>query len=260
MKKFFLIAAMAALSLGAQAQEKLYLSTYNGTNLSKYDGKLCNVTVNRYVFTGWNTIALPFAMSEQELNDIFGADCQLERLASVEDNTQGGVTLNFVNCKADGLQANTPYMLHYTGEAATKRIVKQAEVSDAQAALTFSTASGEQVTMEGVRQHTDGEGLYGVLARDNSEVRFVSVDGEGTNGFYATRCYVRLASGNAKMLTARHLGYDEATSINAVAQQGELVDVFSLNGAKVASQLSADQVNSLRAGIYVVKGQKILVK
>ena len=107
MKKFFLIAAMAALSLGAQAQEKLYLSTYNGTNLSKYDGKLCNVTVNRYVFTGWNTIALPFAMSEQELNDIFGADCQLERLASVEDNTQGGVTLNFVNCKADGLQAAT---------------------------------------------------------------------------------------------------------------------------------------------------------
>jgi hypothetical protein len=255
MKKFFLIAAMAALSLGAQAQEKLYLSTYNGTNLSKYDGKLCNVTVNRYVFTGWNTIALPFAMSEQELNDIFGADCQLERLASVEDNTQGGVTLNFVNCKADGLQANTPYMLHYTGEAATKRIVKQAEVSDAQAALTFSTASGEQVTMEGVRQHTDGEGLYGVLARDNSEVRFVSVDGEGTNGFYATRCYVSVSTGNNTMLTTNHLGEGEATAINAIARSGERVDVFTVSGVKVA-----DRIDGLQPGVYVVKGKKVMVK
>ena len=60
MKKLLVIAAMAALSLGAQAQERLILSTYNGTNLAKYDGKVCNVTVNRYTFTGWNTIALPF--------------------------------------------------------------------------------------------------------------------------------------------------------------------------------------------------------
>ena len=86
MKKLLVIAAMAALSLGAQAQERLILSTYNGTNLAKYDGKVCNVTVNRYTFTGWNTIALPFSMSEQELNDVFGSDCRLERLISAEDN------------------------------------------------------------------------------------------------------------------------------------------------------------------------------
>ena len=39
MKKMMVIAAMAALSLGAMAQEKLTLSTYNGTNLTRYDGK-----------------------------------------------------------------------------------------------------------------------------------------------------------------------------------------------------------------------------
>lgn len=259
MKKLYLIAAMAVASLGMQAQTKLYLSTYNGTNIAKYDGQVCNVTVNRYVFTGWNTIALPFTMSEQELNAVFGSDCRLERLASAEDNG-GGVTLNFINCKQEGMQANTPYMLYYTGEAGTKKIVKEAEVSDGQSAMTFTTQSGEVVTMEGARTHTGGDGLYGVLARDNAEVKFVAVGQEHTSGFYATRCYIRLASGTVKELSARHLGYGEATSISAIAAGNELVDVYNTAGAKVATQIPASQVSSLRPALYIVKGQKILVK
>lgn len=260
MKKLLVIAAMAALSLGVQAQEKLILSTYNGTNLAKYDGKMCNITVNRYVFTGWNTVALPFSMSEQELNDVFGSDCRLERLFSAEDNDMNGVTLNFIDCKQSGLEANTPYMLYYTGEAGNKKIVKQAEVTQGQATLTFTTQSGEKVTMEGAQTQTEGQGLYGVLARDNSEVRFVSVGMENTTGFYATRCYIRLSSGTSKLLTAQHIGYGEATSINAIARQDELVDVYNTAGAKVASQIPANQVNNLHNGLYIVKGQKILVK
>jgi len=260
MKKLLVIAAMAALSLGAQAQEKLYLSTYNGTNLAKYDGKVCNVNVNRYVFTGWNTVALPFSLSEQELNDIFGSDCRLERLSSAEDNGTNRIMLNFIDCKKDGLEANTPYMLYYTGEAGTKKIVKEAEITKNQAVLTFTTQSGEEVTMEGAEKQTDAQGLYGVLARDNSEVRFVSVGEENTTGFYATRCYIRLSSGTAKILTANHLGYGEASSINAIARQDELVDVYNAAGTKVASQIRPADVNNLRPAIYIVKGQKILVK
>ena len=254
-----MIAAMAALTLGAQAQEKLYLSTYNGTNLARYDGKTCQVTMNRYVFTGWNTISLPFAMSEQELNDTFGSDCRLEKLVSAEDNAQG-ITLNFVNCKAGGIEANTPYMLYYTGEPTTKKFVKETEVANAQSAITLTTLNGEVVSMTGAAKHTEGQGLYGVLARDNDEVKFVSVGNENTNGFYATRCYIRLSSGTDKLLAARHLGYGETTSISAIAGQDELVDVYNLAGAKVASQVRASEVSSLRPAVYIVKGQKILVK
>ena len=259
MKKLFIIAAMTALTLGAQAQERLYLSTYGGTNLQKYDGKVCNVNVSRSVFTGWNTIALPFSMTEQELNETFGSDCLLEQLASVEDNANG-VTLNFINCKADGLKANTPYMLYYTGEMGTKKIAKEAEITDGQAALTFTTKSGEVVTMEAAKKQVEADGLFGVLARDNGEVKFVSVGNENTTGFYATRCYIRLSSGTSKLLTAQHLGYGEATSISAIAGQNELVDVYNLAGAKVASQISASEVNNLRPAVYIVKGQKVLVK
>ncbi|MCR5199163.1 MAG: hypothetical protein K6D55_10340 [Prevotella sp.] len=259
MKKLFIIAAMAALTLGAQAQERLLLSTYNGTNLNRYDGKVCNVTVNRLLYTGWNTLSLPFSMTEQELNDAFGSDCRLERLASAEDNAQG-ITLNFVNCKAGGLQANTPYMLYFSGETATKKIIKETEVSNAPSVITLTTPNGETVTMSGVQKHIDGEGLYGVMARDNSEVKFVSVGQEKTSGFYATRCHIRLSSGTNKLLTAQHLGYGEATSINAIANSDELVDVYTAAGTKVASQIRAAEVSNLRPAIYIVKGQKILVK
>lgn len=259
MKKLFIIAALSALTMSAQAQEKLNLSTYNGTNIARYDGKVCNVTVNRYMFTGWNTISLPFSMTEQELNETFGNDCKLEMLISAEDNAQG-ITLNFIDCKAGGLQANTPYMLYFTGESGNKKFVKEAEIMDAQSNIILTTLNGETVTMTGAAKHTEADGLYGVMARDNAEVKFVSVGGENTNGFYATRCYIRLSSGTDKKLTARHLGYGEATSIAAIANKDEIVDVYNLAGTKVASQIRASEVSNLHSGLYIVKGQKILVK
>lgn len=258
MKKFYLIALMAAATLSANAQQKLNLSTYSGTDLARYDGKTCDVTVNRQTFKGWNTLSLPFDLSEQELNEAFGSDCRLEKLVSV-DETAGAVQLNFQDCKAEGVQANIPYILYFTGETASRKITKQAVLTDAPSKLSFTTSSGDVVTMEGVKKHISGVGFYGVMAIDNGDAKFVKVH-ENTNGFFATRCYIQLSSGNSKQLTTRHLAAGNPTGINAVAADNELVDVYNLAGGKVASQVRAAEVNSLKAGVYVVKGQKILVK
>jgi len=258
MKKSIFIAALAVASLAANAQEKLTLSTYNGTNIEKYDGKICNVTVNRYMFTGWNTIALPFSVSAEEMNEVFGADCKLEKLVSVE-NVGNNVQLNFQDCKASGIQANTPYILYYTGETGNKKIAKEATLTDAPASISFTTGRGEVVTMSGVETKTAGVGFYGILARDNAEAKFTKVDAS-LSGFLATRCYIQLASGTEAKLVTNHLAAGETTSINAITRNGEKVDVFTVNGVRVATNLSASEVNSLRPGLYVVKGQKVIVK
>lgn len=258
MKKFYLIAAFAVATLAANAQEKLYLSTYNGTDIAKYDGKVCDVTVNRYVFTGWNTISLPFNLAEEELNETFGQNCRLEMLVGAEQNGQT-VTLNFQDCKAKGLQANTPYILYYTGENTTKKIVKAATVIDQQAALTYTIKnSSETVTMSGTKTHVDGKGLYGILARDNAQAQFVKVD-ETTNGFYATRCFIQLSTNNNLKLVSNHLSMGEATGIAAVAGKDELIDVYNTAGVRVATKVRASEIN-LQPGLYVVKGQKIMIK
>lgn len=258
MKKFYFIAALTLASFAANAQEKLTISTYNGTNVEKYDGKVCNVTVNRYVFNGWNTIALPFAVSAEELNEVFGSDCKLERLVSVE-NMGTDVQLNFQDCKAAGMEANTPYILYYAGENGNKKITKEAVISHAQAAITLRTQHGETVTMASIESKTAGLGLYGILAKNNAEAQFTKVDAS-LSGFLATRCYIQYSSEAATKFITNHLAAGETTSINAITKSGEKVDVFTTNGVRVASKISADQVNSLRSGIYVVKGQKILVK
>lgn len=256
MKKIYLIAMMAVMSLAVSAQQTLQLSTYNGTKLEKFNGTECQVTANRYVFHGWNTLSLPFALTENELNEIFGADCRLERLVGVESNGRG-LVLNFQDCKAEGVDANVPYILYFTGENSNKKISKQALITDAPAQLTFVVdGTGETVSMVGAQKHLDGAGFYGILAKDNAEALFTAVP-ENSGGFYATRCYVKVGSGNSVSLSTNHLAAGEATAINGIANTSKRADVYNLSGVKVASKANLSQ---LKPGVYVVDGQKVVVK
>ena len=260
MKKFYFIAALAVSALTANAQGTLNLSTYSGTNLEKYDGKALNVSVSRYVFNGWNTISLPFNVSTEDLEGIFGSDFKLEKLVGVE-NDGSNIKLNFQDCKEEGMKANVPYILYFAGEAGTKKLnVSNALIQDEDVSISFTAeGTGETVTMSCAKKQTSAEGLYGVLAKDNAEAKFVNVN-DVKNGFYATRCYIQLSSGNSTMLTTNHISADDATSITAIANESDIVDVFNISGVKVASHIKATDVNSLQKGIYVVKGKKVLVK
>ncbi len=258
MKKFYLIAMMAVMTLTASAQKNVNISTYAGTDLAKYDGVECNVNFNRYVFNGWNTIALPFDLTTSELEEAFGADCKLEKLVAV-DNDGANVKLYFQDCKAGGVQANTPYILYYTGENSYKKISKLATLSDDEASITLTTKSGETVTMASTKKHISGVGFYGVLAVDNADAKFVAVD-ETKNGFYASRCYIKLASGNTTNLSTIHIAAGEVTSIAAIAATSEKVDVYNISGVRVASGVKASELGNMQPGIYVINGQKVVVK
>lgn len=259
MKKLLLTTAVVLGCISMNAQEKLTLSTYKGTDLSKYAGKTLTVSVSRYLFNGWNTISLPFSMTAEQVNEAFGSDCKLEKLVGVE-NDGLSVKLNFQNCKSEGIKANTPYILYYAGENGSKKfITENAQVVDDVSAITFTAeGTGETVTMAPVQQQLEAQGLYGILAKDNTEAAFVNVNA-ATTGFYATRCYIQLSNGNSTILTTNHIEGDP-TSISAIAKANEIVDVYNISGVKVASQISAEQVNDLQKGIYIVKNKKVLVK
>ena len=257
MKKFYLIAAMMLTTVAVNAQQRLNLSTYAGTNLTKYADTECVVNANRFVCTGWNTLSLPFAVTEAELNEVFGTDCRLERLVGAELEGSG-ITLNFMDCKAEGIQPNVPYILYYSGEAANKQLTKTALVKAGESVVSFNAGS-VTVTMFGANTKRESKGLYGILARDNAEAKFVSADDIPT-GFYATRCGISLSNGTSTPLTARHLKAGEVTSITAIAGTNERVDVYNLAGQRVAGNIRVADMNNLPAAIYVVKGQKVMVK
>lgn len=254
MKRLYLIAALALATLTASAQQRLYLSTYKGTDVTKLDGKTCLVSTTRSMYKGWNTLSLPFSLSQQELNELFGSDCRLEKLVGVVEEAGATVQLNFQDCKAGGVEANTPYILYYTGENRNVKIAKEALIAYAPSALSFTTPSGDRVTMCGAASQTNGQGLYGVMVVNNSDANFVRV-GDNTQGFYATRCYVQLASGDSKLLTTRHFALGETTAVKAAVAQDNATEVYNASGVKVSNSK-----DNLKPGLYVVKGQKILVK
>ncbi|MBR5638752.1 MAG: hypothetical protein IKW83_03205 [Muribaculaceae bacterium] len=258
MKKLFCMIALAGLALTAMAQKPLNISTYNGTSVERYDGQLCNVTADRYLFTGWNTISMPFAMTEQEIDDALGMGVKLEKLVGV---TQQGteIVLNFQDCKAEGIEANKPYILYYPGEAGTKKFHANTQVASKDSKVTFTTDCGVELTMNGAAFKTDGKGLYGILAINNSDANFTSIDNDKAF-FYATRCYISIPGDQQFTLTPNHLGAGEVTSINEIAAANDIIDVYNVLGMRVAHNVKASDVNSLAPGIYVVKGRKILVK
>jgi hypothetical protein len=253
MKRFYLMAALVLATLTINAQQKLYLSTYKGTDVTKLDGKTCLVNATRSVYKGWNTLSLPFSLSQQELNELFGTDCRLEKLVGVEE-TGASIQLNFQDCKAGGVEANTPYILYYTGENRNVKIAKETVIANAPSSLSFTTPSGDKVSMCGAATQTDGQGLYGVMVINNGDANFVRV-GDNPQGFYATRCYIQLASGDSKLLTASHFAAGETTALKNVVAKDEAVDVYNTNGIRVGNSK-----DNLKPGLYVVKGQKILVK
>jgi hypothetical protein len=256
MKKLFLLIALAVSTLSGQAQQKLYLSTYSGTDVARYDGSQMDVVASRYTCQGWNTLSLPFALSESQLTEAFGADCRLERLVAAEAVGQQ-VVLHFQDCRAEGVQANVPYILYYSGETKMVRLATKAVIENGQSAITLPISGGNgTLTMRGARQQTTSEGKYGILARDNSEAAFVNVS-DVAGGFLATRCYIETSEQQLQLVT-RHSA--ETTAIDAVVGQGERVDVYTVGGQRVATALDLSQIASLKAGVYVVKGRKVVVK
>lgn len=254
-----LIFTLAMAGVSTSFAQTLTLSTYKGTDLSAYDGKTMTITLNRYLFHGWNTISLPFPMDESQLNEAFGKDCKLERLVGVE-NDGLNVKLNFQNCKHEGIQAGKPYILHYSGANGSQVFsTENVLITQDCPPVTFTVeGTGETVTMQGLQSLTPSQGLYGVLSADNDEASFVNVD-HAKDGFFATRCSVQLSGGNLTTLLTNHID-DEGVGIATVIQKDERVDVYNLSGVKVATAVNIREVEHLQRGVYVIKGKTIVVE
>lgn len=255
----FAVAATAMCMATTATAQTVYLSTIGGTDLTRYDNKTLDVKATRQIFNGWNTICLPFSMTQSQMETLFGSDCQLEELVGIE-STGSNIQLNFKACNSEGIKANKPYILHYNGVTEAKLIdVEGALIKNAQASVSFTDAFGVKVSFCGAKKQIQDEKLYGILARDNSEASFVNLTGLSSS-FYATRCYISVSGNTHPTLTINHIGADEATSINAVLRNGEKADVYNINGIRISSAATASQVETLPAGVYVVKGKKVVVR
>lgn len=204
-----------------------------------------DITLNRtLVANKWNTLCVPFAISEEEIKANFGEGTLVEKFEAVNGNT-----VNFAD--ATSIEAGVPYLIKPT-VAGTTYTFNGKEVS----ADAPKTEGNADVTFQGIYSPTDITNNGTVKAAgvtEDGKVLFVN-PGSQTKAF---RCFFTIsdnASITPAMLKVSIKGVE--TAINSIVMDNSNATdnaIYNLQGQRVNG-------NSLAKGIYIKNGKKFAVK
>lgn len=203
------------------------------------------VKLNRtLVANKWNTLCVPFAISEEEIKANFGEGTLVEKLDAVNGNT-----VNFAD--ATSIEAGVPYLIKPTVAGTTYTFNGKEVSADAPKA-----EGNADVTFQGIYSPTDITNDGTVKAAgvtEDGKVLFVNPDSK-TKAF---RCFFTIsdnASITPAMLKISIKGVE--TAINSIVMDNSNATdnaVYNLQGQRVNG-------NSLTKGIYIKNGKKFAVK
>ena len=266
MKHFTLaIVALTALCSTALAQNKVQKTIYADRNLDIEQLSIQPTQLNRILLAGYNTICLPMTLSAEQLQKA-GNGVQVERLAAIR---QDGETLNlyFLDCTAEGIQAGVPYLIYSPKTQYLRaRTLEAANIDGQLTPVTLSDQQGNRVTFTSSWSQLEGDGRYGIPAKqETDELQSILIRTQPDQHFLPTRCGFiwEQQAKSASSLKIKHVTNlnDLQTDIQTLKAQDAVVDVYDTAGALVRSQVRMSAaLQNLPKGIYVIGGEKVLVK
>lgn len=221
----------------------VYLAEESANDLKTLDNTY--VKLNRtLVANKWNTLCVPFAISEEEIKANFGEGTLVEKFEAVNGNA-----VNFAD--ATSIEAGVPYLIKPTVAGTTYTFNGKEVSADAPKA-----EGNADVTFQGIYSPTDITNNGTVKAAgvtEDGKVLFVNA-GSHTKAF---RCFFTIsdnASITPAMLKISIKGVE--TAINSIVMDNSNATdnaVYNLQGQRVNG-------NSLTKGIYIKNGKKFAVK
>ena len=220
-----------------------------------------NVTLKRtMVANEWNTICLPFDVSEKQAKDAFGNEVKI-----VELDTEAAVDANVLSFKdSKVITAATPYLIKPSAVSETGTYtfegvdIAEKNINDKNA-YTFNLSVDNPISFKGIYNKVDitedvqksFPNNYAAFLGAGNKIYKTNGSGNKTNGF---RAYFAIPNGAAA--SALRVVIDgTATSIKNI--DSEVVEsnapVYNLQGQRVDG-------NNLTPGIYVKAGKKFVVK
>lgn len=203
------------------------------------------VKLNRtLVANKWNTLCVPFAISEEDIKANFGEGTLVEKFEAVNGNT-----VNFAD--AISIEPGVPYLIKPTVTGTAYTFNGKDVIADAP-----KTEGNADVTFQGIYSPTDITNNGTVKAAgvtEDGKVLFVKA-GSKTKAF---RCFFTIsdnASITPAMLKISIKGVE--TAINSIVMgNNNATDnaIYNLQGQRVNG-------NSLTKGIYIKNGKKFAVK
>lgn len=216
-----------------------------------------SISLNRKLVKGvWNTICLPFDVSEAQAKSAFGADV---RIAALNAESKGN-TLMFDNKTAEGIKAAMPYLIMPSEVKADDKYEfynVSIKPENTASAATVSTSDGfafkgiynkVDITKDINNQETSDS--YAAFLGANNTL-FKAKSGTTTKGF---RAYFVIPYSTAAS-ALRVVVDGNATSIKNINCGVEESDdaVYNLQGQRVDTR-------SLMPGLYIKAGKKFVVR
>ena len=213
-----------------------------------------NISLNRKLVKGvWNTICLPFDVSEAQAKSVFGADV---RIAALNAESKGN-TLMFDNKTAEGIKAAVPYLImpsevkadnqyeFYNVSIKPENVTPAADVSTSDGFVFKGIYNKVDIT-----QDINNSKSYAAFLGANNTL-FKAKSGSTTKGF---RAYFVIPYSTAAS-ALRVVVDGNATSIKNINCGVEESDdaVYNLQGQRVDTR-------SLMPGLYIKAGKKFVVR
>lgn len=224
------VAALNNLTLNEESSDAIVAGTYD------------NLTLKRKFTAGWNTVCLPFTISDVEA--FFGSGAKAYNFTSYSEGTLGFTSVN-------SLTASYPYVVYVP--AAITEDIELTDITigslDTEGWYTSYNSAYFRGTYVPIAagdwtKKAGDDKLYGVT----SAGKIAKIGDTATSkGF---RGYFDLPAG----ATARLSFYDETTGITTV------MDAKELNNDGKVYNLNGQRVENAHKGLYIVNGRKVVVK
>lgn len=210
-------------------------------------------TLNRNVYKGWNTFCVPFALTQEQLEEAYGSGAVAKYLSNV--TTDGAaVTLHFAPENGGGIEANKAYLLYLTADVTEAKTFSGVTLQPAGTCTTTVRAdNGDDYTFQGILKPT-------TLTTDDTQYFLNSLGtnfvlpSNSTSAMKATRAYITVpVSGSAQ---GRQYNFDFNGTTTAI-------DNVTVSGMEDGAwyTISGIRVNRPAAkGVYIHNGRKVIVK
>lgn len=231
----------------------------NSTEMPVATNGTVDVNVLRTIKGGnWQTIVLPFAMTEEQVKDAFGADAELADFAGYEaqenvDEDVVGIKVKFNTITS--IEANHPCIIKVSQDI-TSFSVKGITIEEPEEEPTVATVKRTR------KQWSELIGTYVAQTEVPENTLFINGNkfyySDGTIKMKGYRAYfdfydvlTKIEEGSGvKMFFDSD---DEEDGIKGIDQEVRTKDdIYDLSGRKISQRL--------QQGIYIVNGKKVIVK
>ena len=225
------VAAITYLTLDETSSDAIVAGTYD------------NVTLKRTFNAGWNTVCLPFAISDVEA--FFGTGAKAYDFTSYTNGELGFTTVS-------SLTASYPYIVYVPSAITDDILLNDITIASVDATAFYRNQSGAYfrgttyapIAAGGWTKTIETDVVYGVTSAGKIAKAGASATMKGF------RAYFDLPAGSSARLAI----YDDATGITTI------LDAKELNNDGKVYNLNGQRVENAHKGLYIVNGKKVVVK